>query len=107
MRSATLLPTSTVIGRLSMATARTVEGTRMERAGRVLALEPRGLNRVQAAGYVGVSPSLFDEMVADGRMPSPKIVNSRRVWDRRELDMCFDALPSKEARDPWDCVLSS
>ena len=31
-------------------------------------LPPRGLSRVQAAEYIGVSPSLFDEMVRDGRM---------------------------------------
>ena len=79
----------------------------VERACDVLSLEPRGLNRVQAAGYVGVSTSLFDEMVADARMPSPKMINSRRVWDRRELDEAFDAIPRKEERDPWDCVLSA
>ena len=32
---------------------------------------PRGLSRVQAARYVGVSPSLFDEMVKDGPAPRP------------------------------------
>jgi len=79
----------------------------MARAADILSIEPRGLNRVQAAGYVGVSPSLFDEMVADGRMPSPKIINSRTVWDRRELDVAFDAIPKREERDPWDCVLSA
>ena len=73
----------------------------------LLSIEPRGLNRVRAAAYVGVSPSLFDEMVSDGRMPSPKMINSRRVWDRRELDIAFDAIPQKEERDPWDCVLSA
>jgi predicted DNA-binding transcriptional regulator AlpA len=79
----------------------------MARSGDVLSIEPRGLSRVQAAAYVGVSPSLFDEMVADGRMPSPKIINSRRVWDRRELDVSFDALSRKEECDPWDCILSA
>ena len=79
----------------------------MSRAADVLSIEPRGLNRVKASAYVGVSPSLFDEMVGDGRMPAPKIINSRRVWDRRELDVSFDALPRTEERDPWDCVLSA
>src|SRR5438270_13850392 len=46
------------------------------------ALPPRGLSRNQAAGYIGVSPSLFDKMVADGRMPGPKRINKRTVWDR-------------------------
>ena len=70
----------------------------------LLSLEPRGLSRVQAAGYLGVSSSLFDQMVGDGRMPLPKIINSRRVWDRRELDASFEGLPRKEEPDPWDSV---
>jgi predicted DNA-binding transcriptional regulator AlpA len=68
----------------------------------ILSIEPRGLRREQAASYVGVSSSLFDVMVADGRMPPPKVVNTRRVWDRRELDIRFDGLPSKNPDDPWD-----
>lgn len=64
---------------------------------------PRGLNRVQAAAYVGVSPSLFDEMVGDGRMPGPKHINARRVWDRTALDGAFTALPDSEGGpNPWD-----
>lgn len=62
----------------------------------------RGLSRVEAAVYVGVSPSLFDEMVADGRMPKGREINSRIVWDIRELDEAFDALPHKGDRNPWD-----
>lgn len=69
----------------------------------VLELEPRGLNRVLAAAYVGVSPTLFDTMVDDGRMPKPKRVNARVLWDKRRLDEAFDALPGDEAddSDPW------
>lgn len=59
---------------------------------------PRGLSRVEAARYVGVSPSLFDAMVQDGRMPKPKPMNARRVWDRLRLDAAFDALPDDEER---------
>ncbi|SHF04090.1 hypothetical protein SAMN02745157_1498 [Kaistia soli DSM 19436] len=68
-------------------------------------LAPRGLNRAEAAAYVGVSPTLFDEMVKDGRMPGPKRVNARTIWDLRRLDQCFDALPDENARDdPWGSV---
>jgi predicted DNA-binding transcriptional regulator AlpA len=67
-----------------------------------MSLAPRGLNRVQAAAYVGVSPSLFDEMVKDGRMPTAKMINSRKVWDRLRLDECFAALPDGESGNPWD-----
>jgi hypothetical protein len=71
-------------------------------AGNVLVLEPRGLNRVQSAAYICVSPTLFDEMVRDGRMPQPKRINSRRVWDRRRLDEAFEALPNTDDPNPWD-----
>ena len=65
----------------------------------------RGLSRVLSATYVGVSPSLFDEMVKDGRMPSPKRINSRTVWDRRRLDEAFDSLPDGNDGNPWDKVV--
>jgi hypothetical protein len=69
-------------------------------------LPPRGLSRVESAQYIGVSPSLFDEMVRDGRMPSPKPINARKVWDRLKLDQAFEALPDTEgaAENPWDEV---
>lgn len=66
-------------------------------------LPPRGLCREEAAAYVGVSPSLFDQMVKDKRMPVPKHINSRVVWDRRKLDLAFEALPDDgDGRNPWD-----
>jgi hypothetical protein len=65
-------------------------------------LAPRGLSRVEAAAYIGVSAGKFDEMVGDGRMPDPKLIDSRKVWDRKALDNAFEALPSKEAANPWD-----
>jgi predicted DNA-binding transcriptional regulator AlpA len=67
-------------------------------------LPPRGLSRAEAAAYVGISPSLFDMMIKDRRMPGPKRINSRAVWDRIKLDLAFDALPDDDAalRNPWD-----
>lgn len=65
-------------------------------------LPPRGLSRVQAATYIGVSPALFDQMVNDGRMPKPKRINARTVWDRVQLDEAFAALPDEQAKNPWD-----
>jgi predicted DNA-binding transcriptional regulator AlpA len=58
----------------------------------------RGLSRVESAIYVGVSATLFDEMVKDGRMPMPKSINGRVVWDIRALDEAFEALPDKDGR---------
>lgn len=70
-------------------------------------LQPRGLARLQAAAYIGVSGSKFDELVADGRMPRPKQIDGRVVWDRRRLDEAFDNLPDAGGGAPrpsndWD-----
>jgi hypothetical protein len=63
---------------------------------------PRGMSRIEASAYVGVSPGLFDVMVGDGRMPGPKLINTRTVWDRFALDRAFEALPDRDSRNPWD-----
>ena len=65
-------------------------------------LPPRGLSRVQSAAYVGVSPSLFDEMIKDGRMPKPMHINARTVWDRVKLDEAFAALSDSDDRTGTD-----
>jgi predicted DNA-binding transcriptional regulator AlpA len=67
-------------------------------------LPPRGLRRVEAAAYIRVSPSKFDQMVKDGRMPKPKRIDGSVRWDRWALDIAFSALPNDgEASDnPWD-----
>ena len=70
-----------------------------------LLLSPRGLNRVTAAAYVGVSATTFDKLVLDGSMPSPIAIRSRKVWDRFELDAAFEYLVETSAsteRNEWD-----
>jgi predicted DNA-binding transcriptional regulator AlpA len=57
-------------------------------------LAPRLIGRDAAAAYVCVSPTTFDQMVDDGRMPPPKRLGERRIaWDVRELDSAVDRLP--------------
>jgi len=63
---------------------------------------PRGLRREDAAYYVGVSPATFDEMVKDRRMPQPKKVGKRTIWDRRQLDVSFEDLPDRNDDSDWD-----
>jgi predicted DNA-binding transcriptional regulator AlpA len=69
-------------------------------------LPPRGLSRVQAAAYIGISPTLFDELVRDGRMPQPVRIKSRVLWDRLQLDAAFAALSDVDGDrdDPWSKV---
>ena len=62
----------------------------------------RGLRRLDAAHYVGVSPSKFDELVKDGR-PRPKRLDSCVVWDVRRLDVAFDAIEGDDdGPNEWD-----
>lgn len=67
-------------------------------------LAPRGLSRTEAAAYIGVSPTLFDHLVRDRRMPPPKRINARTVWDRKKLDRAFELIPDGDNSDhnPWD-----
>lgn len=58
-----------------------------------VAYAPRGLNREEAARWIGISPTKFDELVASRRMPKPKRIDGRVVWDRIALDACFSDLP--------------
>jgi predicted DNA-binding transcriptional regulator AlpA len=64
----------------------------------------RGLSRSEAAMYVGIGTSKFDEMVVDGRMPRPRRIDGRKIWDIRDLDLAFDALPfdNAGADSSWD-----
>ena len=62
-------------------------------------LAPRGLSRDEAAAYIGVGVTKFDAMVADSRMPKPKMIDGRRIWDRHRLDSCFAALPDVDGHD--------
>jgi hypothetical protein len=54
---------------------------------------PRGLSREEAARYVGVGATKFDELVVGRRMPKPKRVDGRIIWDRIALDAAFSELP--------------
>lgn len=65
----------------------------------------RGLSRDEAAMYIGISAGKFDELVADGRMPEPLKIDSRKIWDIRSLDLAFDALPRENPTpNTWDGV---
>jgi hypothetical protein len=67
----------------------------------------RGLSRVEAAIYIGISPSKFDELVAAGRMPKPVRIDRRTLWDIRHLDLAFDALSDENENstpNSWEGV---
>lgn len=68
---------------------------------------PRGLCRAEAALYIGVGATKFDEMVRDRRMPQPKRIDGRKVWDVRALDAAFDSLPDETTANPWDATAAA
>jgi len=69
-------------------------------------LPPRGLSREEAAAYIGIGATKFDEMVADGRMPPAKRIDGRRVWDRHRVDSAFAALPTEAGDESAEDIRS-
>lgn len=69
---------------------------------------PRGLRRVDAARYLGISPSHFDAQRKAGNIPAPKQMLGVVLWDRNDLDRLFDDTAAETQTsnvNPWDGVL--
>ena len=65
---------------------------------------PRALSRTEAAAYVGLGVSFFDEEVAEGLFPRPLQIGRRKLWDRHDLDAAFDMLKENVpplGGNPW------
>jgi predicted DNA-binding transcriptional regulator AlpA len=71
-----------------------------------LSYAPRGMSRDEAARYIGVGTTKFDEMVADRRMPRPKRIDGRVVWDRLKIEAAFTDLPEEKKTSRLDCILT-
>jgi hypothetical protein len=63
----------------------------------------RGLSRIEAACYLGISPSKFDELRKSNRIGPAKILDGRKLFPIEMLDDFFDELPdeSDEAAEDW------
>lgn len=59
-------------------------------------MSPAALNRIQAAEFVGVSPTTFDKLVERGYMPKPRqYPETRRLfWLRSELEGVLNDIPT-------------
>jgi hypothetical protein len=66
----------------------------------------RGLSRVEAALYLGISPSKFDELRKDGSVGPAHTIGGRKVWDMRDLDAAFDAFPVEHDDDSDDWTVA-
>lgn len=65
---------------------------------------PRGLRRLDAARYLGVSPSTFDRIREAGIAPPPRQLLGVVIWDRHDLDALITDLPvaGETKTNPWD-----
>jgi hypothetical protein len=69
-------------------------------------LPRRGLSREEAAMYLGIGAGTFDDMRARGQIEPPRVIGGRKLWDIRDLDMAFDALPREDVPGAaWDDAL--
>jgi predicted DNA-binding transcriptional regulator AlpA len=59
----------------------------------LFAYPPRFMGRAEAARYMCVSITTFDELVADGTFPKAKKLKTKAVWDRVDLDLAATAVP--------------
>jgi hypothetical protein len=72
-------------------------------------IAPRGLRRVEAARYLGISPTHFDKQVRAGTVPKPLERFGVNIWDRVALDALFDGVPQavNDNDDYWDKACGS
>jgi predicted DNA-binding transcriptional regulator AlpA len=76
-----------------------------------LAYPPRAMKAERGAAYLDMSRSKFLELVEQGRLPRPKIIDGIRVWDRLAIDSAFSDFPDRtddgsvERRNTFDDVL--
>ncbi|MDF2797394.1 MAG: hypothetical protein K0R85_138 [Devosia sp.] len=65
----------------------------------------RGLGEAEAALYVGLGATKFSALVKDGRMPRPRLIDGRRIWDVDDIDAAFRELPVEgeiaHGKNPW------
>lgn len=58
-----------------------------------------------AAALVGVSSNYFGQLVEEGRMPQPREIGRRVLWDTEEVKAAWRAIPKRgEAAkaNSWD-----
>ena len=70
-------------------------------------MNARGLSRSCAAEYVRCSPRKFDQMILDELMPAPRLIGTKRIWDRVELDEAFEELPREFEGNSVDAIFSA
>jgi hypothetical protein len=78
-------------------------------APRLSAIRPmvrRGLSRLEAATYLGISPSKFDELRKAHRIAPPKVLDGRLIFTVEKLDEFLDSLPDENQTSSVDWTAS-
>jgi hypothetical protein len=77
-------------------------GARIERP-----IPRRGLSRVEAAMYLGISPSKFDQLRQANRIAPAKVLDGRLIFTVERLDEFLDALPDEnhETAEDWTAAV--
>lgn len=62
-----------------------------------------GLQEAEAAAAVGIGATKFRKLVEVGRMPKPRLLDHRLVYDVDELRAAFKAMPheGEQASSTW------
>ena len=66
---------------------------------------PIAVGREGAAALLSIAPSTFDDLVAKGRMPQPREIGRRVLWDTDEIRDYFRRIPRRGQRwegNTWD-----
>ena len=66
----------------------------------------RGFSRLEAATYLGISASKFDELRKANRIPPPKVLDDRLIFTVERLDEFLDSLPDENRADNFDWTAS-
>ena len=56
---------------------------------------PFAVGRQAAAALIGISTGFFDRLVGDGRMPQPRDLDGRVLWDSEEVKAAWRAIPKR------------
>jgi hypothetical protein len=64
-----------------------------------LAYPPLAMKAERAAAYLDMSRSKFLELVEQGRLPKPKIIDGVRVWDRLAIEAAFNDFSDRSDGD--------
>jgi hypothetical protein len=66
----------------------------------------RGFSRLEAATYLGISPSKFDELRRAKRIAPPKVLDGRLIFVVERLDDFLDSLPDENQADEGEWTAS-